>query len=73
MQQIELDFSMIIISYKLTKKTTKTEKLKKKSLKMYIVNFETIRYKMTALRNINPWILNYKLLRPVSVLRLSND
>ena len=61
------------ISYKLTKKTTKTEKFKK-SLKMYnIINFEIIRYKRTASGNINPWKLNYKFLRPVSILRLPKD
>ena len=38
-----------------------------------IINFETIRYKMKASGNINPWILNYKLLRPVSILRLPKD
>ena len=45
---------MMRIRYKLTKKTKKTDKFKI-SLKMYnIINFETIRYKMTALGNINP-------------------
>ena len=64
---------MMRISNKLTKKKTKTEKFKK-SLKIYnIINFETIRYKMTASGNINPRILNYKLLRPVSILRLLKD
>ena len=42
------------ISYKLTKKTEKFEK----SLKEYIINFETTLYKMTALGNINTSILN---------------
>ena len=61
---------MMRISYKLTKKTTKTEKFKK-SLEMFnMIKFETIRYKMTASGNVNPWILIYKLLRHVSILRL---
>ena len=52
-------------------KNKKTEKFEK-SLKMYnIINFETIRYKWLP-RNLNPWILNYMLLRPVSILRLKN-
>ena len=38
-----------------------------------IINFETIRYKKTASGNINPWILNYKHLGPVSILRLPKD
>ena len=53
-QKIELDLSMMRISYKLTKKTTKTEKLKNSLKKYNITNFETIRYKMTASNNINP-------------------
>ena len=54
-------------------KKTKTEKFKK-SLKMYnIINFQAIRYKMTASGNINPCILNYEQLRPVSILRLPKN
>ena len=34
---------------------------------------ETNHYKMTASGNINPWILNYKFLRPVRILRLPKD
>ena len=72
-QNFELDLSMMRKSYKLPKKTTKIEKFKK-SLKMYIIiNFETIRYKMTASASINPWILIYKLLRSVSFLCLPKD
>ena len=37
------------------------------------MNFETIRNKMTASGNINPWLLNYKFLRPASILRLTKD
>ena len=36
-----------------------------------IINFETTRYKLTAPGNIIPWIHNYKLLKPVSILRLN--
>ena len=64
---------MMRISNKLTKKTTKTEEFKK-LLELYnIINFENICNKMAALGNINPLILNYKLLRPVSILRLPKD
>ena len=38
-----------------------------------IINFETIGYKMTASGNINPWILIYKLLNSVNILRLPED
>ena len=41
-------------SWKLTKKKQKTDQFKE-TLKMYnITNFETIRFKMNALGNINP-------------------
>ena len=46
---------MMRISYKLTKRTTKLKKIEKsiKILNMYIViNFEPIRYQLTALGNI---------------------
>ena len=67
---------MMRISYKLTKRTTKTEKIEKslKILKTYnIQKLKTIRNKMTALGNINHSILNYKLMGPVSVLRLPKE
>ena len=38
-------------------------------MKMYILNFKTIRYKLSAPGNINHSIFNYKLMRPVSNLR----
>ena len=47
-----LDFKNMRISYNLTKRTTKKEKIEKflKILKMYnIINFKTIRYKLAAL------------------------
>ena len=33
---------------------------------MYIINFMTIRYDLTALGNIIDWMLNYMLMRPSS-------
>ena len=66
-QGIEFDLSKTRLSYRLTKRTTKTEK----SLKKYnIINFKTIRYKLTALGKIIHLIVNYNSLRTVSVLRL---
>ena len=53
----------------MTKKPTKTEKFEK-YLKMYIINFKTIRYELTASGNISHSILNYKLMRNVSNLGL---
>ena len=35
-----------------------------------MIKFGTIRYKMTASVNVNPWILIYKFLRHVSILGL---
>ena len=35
-----------------------------------IKRFDSILYKLTALRNFSQSILNYKLIRPVSILRL---
>ena len=58
--------------YNLTEKTTKTVKFEK-YLKMYIVNFKTIPYKLTALGNIIHSIINHKLMRPVSSLRLPKN
>ena len=72
-QRIEWDLSMMKISYKLTKTTTKTEKFEK-ALKMYnIINSQTIRYKLSASVNIIHSIFNYKLMRPVSTLRLPKE
>ena len=62
LQGIVWDLSMTRISYKLTKRTTKTEK----SLKTYdIINFKTIPYKLTASGNIIHLIVSYKFMRPV--------
>ena len=38
-------------------------------MKMYIINFKTIRYKLSAPGNIIHSIFNYKLMRSVSNLR----
>ena len=70
-QEIGRDPSMLKISYNLTKRKTKTEKLEKK-MKMYI-NFKTIRYKLSASGNIVHSIFNYKLMRSVSNLRLPKE
>ena len=54
---------MMRLSYKLTKITTKTEKIERslKILKMYnIINFKIIRIKLTGLGNIMHSILIYK-------------
>ena len=54
---------------KLTK-IRKTEKIEK-SLKIYnVINFNAIRYKLTASGNVVHSIISYKLMRPVSILRL---
>ena len=50
-QGIGRDLSMMRISFNLKKITTKTDNFEK-SLKMYIINFMTIRYDLTALGNI---------------------
>ena len=51
-QEIGWDLYLMKISYNLTKRTTKTEKLEK-YFKIFIINFKTIRYKLTASGNIN--------------------
>ena len=59
------------ISYNLTKRT-KTEVFEK-YLKMYIINFKTKGYELTSSGNIINSILNYKLKRLVSNLRLPKE
>ena len=54
------------------KRTTKTEKFEK-YFKMFIINFKTIRYKLTALGKIIHSILNDKPMRPLSNLRLPKE
>ena len=71
-QYIGRDLSMMKISYKLTKRTTKTEKFEKK-MKIYVINIKTILYKLSASGNIIHSIFNYKLTRPVSNLRLPKE
>ena len=54
-------------------KNNKNEKFEK-SLKMYnIINFQTIRYRLTALCKIIHLIVNYKFTRLVSILRLPKE
>ena len=63
------DLSMMRKSHKLTKRTTKTERNDKsiKILSIYnIINFKTIRYKLTASGYINYLIFNCKLMRMVN-------
>ena len=72
-QGIGWDLSITRISKKLTKATTKNEKVEK-SLKMYnIIKFKTIQYKLKTSGNIIHIIVNYKFLRPVSILRLPKE
>ena len=72
-QGIGCDLSMSRIDYKLMKTTTKTEKYEK-SLKIYnIINFKYLRCKLTASGNIIYLIVNYKFMRPVSILRLPKE
>ena len=62
-----------VISYE---KNTKTEKNEKplKIIKIYnIIILKTIRNKLTALCNLIHTILNYNLVGPVRVLRLSKE
>ena len=71
-QGIGWDLSMMK-SYKMTKRTTKTKKIEK-SLRMYnIKKIMTIRYKLTASSTIIHSITNYKLMMPVSILRLHKE
>ena len=63
---------MMKTRYKLTKRTTKTENFEKK-LKTYIIIFNTFRYKLSASGNVIYSIFNYKLMRPVSNLRLPKE
>ena len=57
------------ISYKLTKRTTKTVKFEKK-LKLYIIKFKNICSNMSTSDNIVHSIFTYKLMRLVSNLQL---
>ena len=60
----------------MTKRTTKYEKIEKSFtiLKLYdIINFKTIRNKLSASGKINDSFLNYKLMGPVSCLQLPKE
>ena len=54
---------------KLRKEQQKLKKLKNLNFKN-IINFRTIRYQLTALGKIFHSYIKYKLMRPVSILRL---
>ena len=72
-QGIGWNFSMTRMSYKFTKSTTQTEKFEK-ILDLYdIINLVTFRHKLTASGNIILSALNYKLMRPVIILRLHKE
>ena len=71
-QEIRCYLSLMKISYNLTKRTTKTKKFKN-YLKMYIINFKTKGYELTASGNLINSILNYKLTRLISNLRLPKE
>ena len=65
---IELDLSVMRISYKLEKRTT-TEKLEKFLKINKIKNCFTICYNNTAWRNIIQSFLNFELMEPLSILQ----
>ena len=56
LQEIGWDLSLMKISYNLTKRTTKTEKFENSN--MFIINFKTIRDKLTVSGNIIQSMLN---------------
>ena len=51
LQEMGWDLSLMKVSYNSTKRTTKTEKFEK-NFNMFIINFQTIRYKLTDSGNI---------------------
>ena len=71
-QEIGCYLSLMKISYNLTKRTTKTRYCEN-YLKMYIRNFKTKSYELKVSGNIFISILNYKLKRLVSSLRLTKE
>ena len=66
---------MMIISYNMTKRTTKTENENSlKILKLYkIIKLKIIRYKLSASGKIIHLVFNYNLMRPVRILRLPKN
>ena len=64
---------MTRIRYKLTKRTTKTEKFEKSLIMYNIVILKSICYKLTAGGKIFLLIGNYKFKRPVTILRLPKE
>ena len=67
-QEIGWGLSLMKISYNLTKRATKTETFE--NFNMFIINFKTIRYKLTASGNIIHSMPNGKPRRTISNLRL---
>ena len=62
MQKIGWELSMMKLGYKLTIRTTKSENFGKSLKVINIINFKTIRYKVTASGNIIHSNLNYVLM-----------
>ena len=58
-QETGWDLFLMKISYNLTKRTTKTERFEK-CFKLFILDFKTIHYKLTASGNINPNLQTYE-------------
>ena len=72
-QGTRCDLSTMRISYKLMKRTTKTEKFEKFLKKYNIINFKTIQYSLIASGNISHFIFIYTFRKPVSFLRLPKE
>ena len=68
-QEIGRDLSTMKVSYKSTKRTTKTEKFEKKN-ENKVTDYSL---KVSALCTINNSIFNYKLMPTVSNLRLPKE
>ena len=64
---------MTRITYKLTKRTTKTEKFEKSLNNYKTIIFKTISYKLTVSGKNNNLIVNYNFMRPVRILRLPKN
>ena len=61
---------MMRISYKLTRRTTKTEKFEKSLIIYNLIIFKTIGYKLKVSGNHINVTVNYNFMRPVRILRL---
>ena len=71
-QEIGWDRSLKKLSYYLTKRTTKTEKYEK-NFNLFIINFKTIPYTLTASGKVIQSMLNWKPIGSVSNLRLPKE